>query len=115
MKKLMAALLVLFGFIYANAQLDSFTQYLVNYKFPAGSEMTSVEITLQDGGLYGTSNMGSAAFTRVNKDTFSIPAYNGIVYFSRNSDNKVNRIHIEVSNVILDGIKDGAALAWINR
>ncbi|HEU0064419.1 MAG TPA: hypothetical protein VFQ58_05280, partial [Flavisolibacter sp.] len=65
---------------------DSLKEYTGTYKFPAGSEMTSVEITIVNSGLFGTSNLGSGALERVNKDTFSIPEHNGSVYFSRNAE-----------------------------
>ncbi|MFL5787796.1 MAG: DUF3471 domain-containing protein [Flavisolibacter sp.] len=112
MRKFILALIAItsMSFVYAQSAADSLKEYTGTYKFPAGSEMTSVEITIQDGALFGTSNLGSGSLTRVNKDTFSIPEHNGTVYFSRNAEKKVVRIHIEVGEMILDGDKDAASL-----
>jgi hypothetical protein len=111
MKRSILLLLSLTFFLSSFCQdtADSLKEYTGTYKFPAGSEMTSVEITIVNGGLLGTSNMGSGSLVRVNKDTFSIPEHNGSVYFLRNAEKKVNRIHIEVGEMILDGIKDDAS------
>jgi len=89
---------------------DSLREYTGIYKFPPGSEMTSLEITVVNGGLFGSTNMGSGSLVRVNKDTFSIPEHNGIAYFSRNAQNKVVRIHLEVGELILDGDKENNSL-----
>ena len=98
----------------AQAPEDSLREYIGIYKFPPGSEMVSLEITVVNGGLFGSTNMGSGSLVRVNKDTFSIPEHNGIAYFSRNAEKKVVRIHLEVGELILDGEKENSSLA-MNR
>ena len=95
----------------AQSPADSLQEYIGVYKFPPGSEMTSLEITVVNGGLFGTTNMGSGSLVRVNKDTFSIPEHNGIAYFSRNAEKKVVRIHLEVGELILDGEKENSSFA----
>jgi uncharacterized protein DUF3471 len=117
MRKMFFILFSLSAFIITHAQtaVDSLKEYTGTYKFPAGSEMTTVEITIQDGALFGASNLGSAALVRVNKDTFSIPAHDGTIYFSRNAEKKVVKIHIEVGEMILDGEKDNGSLAFYRR
>ena len=95
----------------AQAPVDSLREYVGVYKFPPGSEMISLEITVVNGGLFGTTNMGSGSLVRVNKDTFSIPEHNGIAYFSRNAEKKVVRIHLEVGELILDGEKENSSIA----
>jgi hypothetical protein len=107
--------LVFFFCSFGQNAADSLKEYTGVYKFPAGSEMTSVEITIVNGGLFGTSNLGSGALVRVNKDTFSIPEHNGSVYFSRNAEKKVARIHLEVGELILDGEKDNASSFYQRR
>ena len=95
----------------AQAPADSLREYTGIYKFPPGSEIVSLEITIVNGGLFGNTNMGSGALVRVNKDTFSIPEHHGIAYFSRNAEKKVVRIHLEVGELILDGDKENSSLA----
>jgi hypothetical protein len=117
MKRSILLLLSLTFFLCSFCQdtADSLKEYTGTYKFPAGSEMTSVEITIVNGALLGTSNMGSGSLVRVNKDTFSIPEHNGSVYFSRNAEKKVTRIHIEVGEMTLDGEKENASSFYQRR
>jgi hypothetical protein len=95
----------------------SLVEYKGVYKFPPGSVTESVEITIQNGALFGSSSAGSATFVRVNKDTFSLPEHDGTAYFSRNANKKVNHIHIEIGDTILDGDKEGVpnSVAWRMR
>lgn len=95
----------------AQTPADSLQEYTGIYKFPPGSEIVSLEITIVNGGLFGNTNMGSGSLVRVNKDTFSIPEHNGTAYFSRNAEKKVVRIHLEVGELILDGDKENSTLA----
>ena len=115
MRKFSIIMILLFAFGMAHAQADSLKEYTGIYKFPPGSQTDSVNITIQDGALYGSSSIGSATFTHVNKDTFSIPEHDGMVYFSRNAEKKVVKIHIEVGEMILDGEKDSGSLALYRR
>lgn len=113
MKKLpiLICFLIVVKLTLAQSPADSLREYTGIYKFPPGSEMISLEITVVNGGLFGSTNMGSGSLVRVNKDTFSIPEHNGIAYFSRNAEKKVVRIHLEVGELILDGEKENSSLA----
>jgi len=90
-----------------SAQADtSLNEYKGTYTFPPGSATESVEISIVDGTLFANSSLGSAAFSKMSKDTFSIPSYGGMAYFFRNKDGKVDRIRVEVQNIILEGPKE---------
>lgn len=103
-------------FIGARAQSDSLTEYTGTYRFPDGSPTPEVEISVQDGSLYASSTIGSAAMVRKSKDTFNIPTYyNALVYFVRNNDGKVNRIHVEAEDTVLDGDKQAPPFARIQQ
>lgn len=107
---------LLFLFALAGAQTDtSLHEYKGIYKFPEGSATPSVEITIQNGALYANSSIGSATLTRMAKDTFSIPEHNGMAYFSRNGEGRVKGIRVEVGDLLLEGDKDPAASAWLQR
>ena len=120
MRKLFPFLLLSVISVGANAQTSSkpdtasLVEYKGTYKFPPGSATESVEITIRDGSLYGTSTIGAATLVRVSKDTFNLQEYNGLAYFSRNAKKQVNHIHIEAGDVILDGDKEGISntVAW---
>lgn len=117
----MMKIVLLSGFLFflvalAGAQADtSLHEYKGVYKFPEGSATPSVEISIQNGSLYANSSIGSATLTRIAKDTFSIPEHNGMAYFSRNGDGKVKGIRVEVGDLLLEGDKEPAANAWLQR
>jgi hypothetical protein len=70
---------------------------------------------LENGVLIGYSQMGSAALDKIGKDTFSVTTYNGMAYFSRNSDNAITGVRIEVQDLILEGKKEIGGLVFLNR
>ena len=115
MKKIFSFLLLSFVFISVNAQDDPLKEYVGVYKFPEGSVIPSVEVKLENGVLVGYSQMGSAALEKIAKDTFSITTYNGMAYFSRNADNAVSGVRIEVQDLILEGKKEIGGLVLLNR
>lgn len=114
MKQVFAVLLTLAVFS-ASAQDTTLTAYKGIYRFAEGSPTTSVEISIQNDALYANSTIGSAALVRVNKDTFDIPDYNGVVYFFRDEAGKIKSIRIEVEDLVLEGNKDTANMALIER
>lgn len=117
MKNRLLLFAVLFAFsLLSSAQEDTgLTQYTGRYIFAPGSVTESIEISIKDGNLYGLSSAGEGSLVRVRKDTFSIPAYNGMAYFSRNSEGKVKGIRIEVDSTILIGDKSPSSIALVNR
>lgn len=111
MKKLICFLFIAGCFICLHAQEDTLLQqYKGVYKFPEGSIVTSVEISIENGILVANSSMGTAALEKISKDTFSLPTYNGMVYFTRNAETKVDGIRIVVQDIILEGKKEGAGI-----
>jgi hypothetical protein len=108
--------LLFFSLAFVHAQEDTaLAQYKGVYKFKEGSAAPSVEISIQDGALYAASSIGSAAMAKVAKDTFSIPDHNGMIYFSRNSEGRVAFIRVEVGDLVLEGVKEGGAMAIIPK
>ena len=107
MKKLAILTACFCTFQFVNAQQDTtLKEYVGTYKFPDGSPVPSVEITIQDGNLFGNSANGSATLVKMSKDTFSIPSFSGMAYFKRNADGKVNGIKIELTDVTMEGEKE---------
>ena len=107
MKKLVILAVCFCSFLFVGAQDSTLKEYVGIYKFPDGSPVPSVEVTIQDGNLFGNSANGSASLIKMSKDTFSIPSFNGMAYFKRNADGKVNGIKIELTDVTLEGNKEG--------
>ena len=110
--KLSLILLLCLAYNMLQAQSDTaLKEYTGQYKFPDGSAAPSVEISIVDGALFASATIGSAAMVRQARDTFSIPSYNGMAYFFRDGAGKVNRIRVEVSDLILEGDKQGGQSA----
>lgn len=111
MKKIFMLAFILFSFSVAKAQQDSLQEYTGKYKFPAGSVVSEVRVTLENGVLTGSSDMGSSEFRRIKGDEFEIVAYAGVATFKRNSDGKITGIRILVSDVDLEGTR-AEGLSW---
>lgn len=90
---------------------DSLNQYAGKYKFPEGSPVTEIDVAIESGKLTATSPMGSSELRRSSGDEFEIVAYGGTATFRRNTEGKVNGLHILVGDVDIEGTKsEGLAL-----
>jgi hypothetical protein len=115
MKKFLLTLVVMAAFFAGKAQTisaaDSLQQYTGKYKFPDGSVVTEVTITLSDSTLTITSAIGSAPLQKRQTDEFEIVGYGGTATFKRNAEGKVNGVVILVGDVNIDGTKtDGLVI-----
>jgi hypothetical protein len=99
----------------ALAQDSTLNEYRGVYKFPEGSATPQVEISVRDGALFASSTLGSAPFSKLGKDSFSIPDHNGMAFFYRNAEGKVNRVKIEVADLVLEGDKEATSIAMTRR
>ena len=86
-------------------QADSLKEYTGKYKFPAGSEVTEVQVVVENDTLWVNSDKGNSELRRIEKDVFEVVTYTGTATFKRGDNGKVNGIHFEVGNLILDGKK----------
>ncbi len=110
MKKLFLFLFAITGIITLNAQqnpqTDSLKEYTGRYKFPEGSAVTEVNITIENGLLFAGSAAGSSELKRIEKDLFEVVAYAGKAIFKRNEEGKLVGVRIEVEDLILEGTKE---------
>lgn len=105
MQKTLLVLLFIFSGMVMNAQ-DSLTEYTGKYIFPEGSVVTEINVSIENGGLISNSSQGTATLSRADVDSFLVVEYNGTAVFKRNEEKKVNGVHIEVMDFILDGKKE---------
>ena len=105
MKKFFLFLIMSISFLTVNAQTDSLNQYTGKYKFPDGSVVTEIIVTLDSTGLIANSAMGSSELKRTEGDVFEILAYGGIATFKRNAENKISGVHIQVGDIDMEGTK----------
>ena len=84
---------------------DSLKEYTGKYKFPEGSEVTEIRVVVENGVLWAQSDKGSSELRRIEKDTFEVVVYTGTATFKRDDKGKINGLHIEVGDLIMDGTK----------
>ena len=114
MKKVLLTLIVSICFLNLFAQTDSLQQYTGKYKFPDGSVVTEIIVTLDSTMLIANSAMGSSELKKTEGDVFEILAYGGIATFKRDAENKISGVHIQVGDIDMEGTKtEDAALSEI--
>ncbi|HUR66151.1 MAG TPA: hypothetical protein VMZ03_07340 [Chitinophagaceae bacterium] len=112
MKKLILFFVAVFGFLFANAQTDSLKQdslqqYVGKYKFPDGSFVSEINVTLENGILSAASSAGSAQLKRTDsKDVFDIVEFSGTATFKRSEDGKVKTLRVQVNDIDMEGTKE---------
>ena len=84
---------------------DSLKEYTGKYKFPEGSEVTEVKVVVENGLLWAQSDKGNSELRRIEKDVFEVVVYSGTATFKRDDKGKINGLHIEVGDLIMDGTK----------
>ncbi len=111
MKKIFLSLFIVLGFLSVNAQTDSLQQYTGKFKFPDGSPVTEITLTVENGLLMAGSAMGSTEFKPTSTvDVFEIVAYGGTATFKK-KEGKVTSLQIQVADVNMEGEKtEGIAL-----
>ena len=113
MKYFILYLMAVISFLSVNAQTDSLQQYTGKYKFPDGSVVTEIIVTLDSTVLTANSAMGSSELKKTDGDVFEIVAYGGIATFKRNAENKISGVQILVGDINLEGTKTEGLM--INR
>lgn len=96
---------MIFGFLAVNAQTDSLQQYTGKYKFPDGSPVTEITVTVENGLLMAASAMGSTEFKPTSTPgVFEIVAYGGTATFKK-TEGKVTSVQIVAGDVNIEGTK----------
>lgn len=114
MRKLILSLIVCFGLFSLYAQDTTLNEYVGTYTFPEGGPVTTVDVKIENGSLLASSSAGSSVLEKISKDTFNLVAYQGTVYFTRDSLKKVSGIKIEVQDTIMEGKKESLDAAILN-
>jgi len=81
------------------------------YKFPDGSIVTEVVVSMEGEGLIMGSSVGNSTLVKTGEDLFSITAYDGTAQFKRDANKKVIGVNINAGGYVLEGSKsEGIAL-----
>ena len=118
--KFLFSLLFLLAAYGASAQTapadTTLNEFKGSYKFPDGSMISTADILVEGKNLVITASLGSSPLPRINKDTFSLEAYNGVVIFRRSKEGKVSGIYIDAGGTILEGERvEIKQMAWIRQ
>jgi hypothetical protein len=98
--------LFLFAFIVqAQTPQDTLQHYVGKYKFPDGSVVTEITVSVENGTLMASSTLGNAELKKIETDVFEIVGYGGTATFKRNSDGKVITVQIIVGDINMEGTK----------
>ena len=100
-----AFLFFAFTAIQAQTPQDTLQHYIGKYKFPEGSVVTEITVTIENGVLYANSALGSAELRKIETDVFEIVGYGGTATFKRNNDGKVTSVQIIVGDINIEGTK----------
>lgn len=114
MKKLMLLCLLLnvVFFVQAQTQDSTLNDFVGTYKFPEGSVVTEVVVSMEADGLLMGSSVGNSTLVKTGEDLFSITAYDGTAQFKRDANKKVIGVNINAGGYILEGTKsEGIALS----
>jgi hypothetical protein len=84
---------------------DSLKEYTGKYKFPEGSEVTEIKVAIENGILWAYSDQGNSELKKIEKDLFEVVQYSGTASFKRDENGKINGVHVEVGDMIMDGTK----------
>lgn len=93
---------------------DSLKEYTGKYKFPEGSEVTEIKVAIENGVLWAYSDKGNSELKKIEKDLFEVVQYTGTANFKRDENGKINGVHVEVGDMIMDGTKSEEAAAQQN-
>ena len=112
MKKILFTTLCFLTFTVMRAQTpqDTLQHYIGKYKFPEGSVVTEVTVTVENGALMASSVMGNAELRKMETDIYEIVGYGGTATFKRNADGKVITVQIIVGDINIEGTKTEAAI-----
>lgn len=115
MKKLLLSILVLISFSAVNAQQDSLQKYTGKYKFPDGSVVAEISITIENGILTATSVMGTTELKKTDtENVFEIVVYGGTATFRKNTEGKITGVQILVGDINIEGTKtEGLSTAYL--
>ncbi|MDE3143541.1 MAG: hypothetical protein KGL19_05270 [Bacteroidota bacterium] len=109
MKKIFISFLLISFFAAADAQNATLQQYTGKYKFPDGSVVTEIEVTLDSSGvLTSNSTAGTSVLEKAGTDTFSVVSFQGTAVFKRDANKKITGVVIDAMGYHLEGIKDNA-------
>lgn len=105
MQKTACLIILLVTGLLVQAQQDTtLQQYTGKYKFPDGSVISEMTVTIENGILMAGSVMGNSELKKTEGDVFEVVAYSGTATFRR-TEGKIAGVQIIVRDIIMEGTK----------
>lgn len=99
------------AFVQAQDKDSTLQDFVGKYKFPEGSVVSEVTVSVEGAGLVMGSSIGNSTLVKIGEDLFSITAYDGSAQFKRDTNKKVIGVSINAGGYALEGTKsDGIAI-----
>ena len=108
MKKMFFGFLMIGVFVAVHAQDTTLQQYTGKYKFPDGSVVTEINVTIEGGVLTSNTSAGTSVLEKLATDTFSVVSFQGTAVFTRDANKKVTGVIVAAMGYHLEGTKDTA-------
>lgn len=115
MKKLIMLCILLSAVVFVQAQAKDSTlnDFVGKYKFPDGSIVTEVVVSMEGEALTMSSSVGTSPLVKAGEDLFAITAFEGTAQFKRDANKKVIGVNINAGGYVLEGTKsEGVALNY---
>ena len=108
MKKLMMLCILVCAALFVQAQAKDSTlqDFVGKYKFPDGSVVTEVVVSMEGESLVMSSSVGNSTLVKTNDDEFTITEFNGTAKFKRDANKKVVGVSVNAAGYLLEGTKD---------
>lgn len=115
MKKGFLAFLMLAFIVTVHAQDSTLQEYTGKYKFPDGSVVTEIDVTIENGILTSNSTAGTSTLEKLGTDSFSVVSFQGVAVFRRDDNKKITKVVIDAMGYHLEGTKDPANAVTYRR
>jgi hypothetical protein len=120
MKKLMMLCLCVCCFYAVQAQQtptqdSTLQQFVGKYKFPDGSVIPEVVVSIESGALSMSSSAGTSPLEKKEEDTYIIVAFQGTAKFNRDANKKIIGVSINAGGYVLEGTKSDGSLTGLTR
>jgi hypothetical protein len=115
MKKIFLSIVLIASFVVVKAQDSTLQEYTGKYKFPDGSIVTEIAVTLENGILNSNSSAGNSVLEKLGTDSFSVVSFQGTAIFKRDDNKKIIGVVVDAMGYHLEGTKDVAVALLFTR
>ena len=120
MKKLILLCLCVGCFYAVQAQQtptqdSTLQQFVGKYKFPEGSMVAEVVVSIEGGALSISTSIGTSPLEKKEEDLYIIVAFQGTAKFNRDANKKIVGVSINAGGYVLEGTKTEGSLAGLTK